>query len=128
MIPKTYSVFSDSLIEDKSLILEIKNFINHDYPCSDFTVFSSSNNTSEYIEFAILVSFYLRFFNGDVVFLHIDDYYAHKDHILGRPILYLDSNNMEQVDRNSIKGCDILTRSQDNKLIIINNNELQQTI
>ena len=124
----TYGVFSNNLFKDKDLILEIKSFIGSNHNYSDFVVFSDATDNSAYSELAILVCFYIKFFTGKIIFLKLEDYYDNKDHILAQPILYLESEHIENIDRNAIRGCDILIRSPQHHLTLINNHELQQAI
>lgn len=123
----TIGIFSNNLNKDLSNIIEIKKFFENTNNYSDFTIFSNTSLGKKLFDISILLSFYVSFFDGSIVFLNIEDYTHYKDRIIGKPILYLDDTIINSIDRNIIKNCDTISKAN-NQLTLINNNELQQTI
>jgi hypothetical protein len=126
---KILSVLSSNVSNDEQLIQEIKErFIisNQDY--GDFVIFSDSYNDVRGCSSAILPLFYIKFYNEDVIFLNIEDYLLYKDSTLGKPIVYLKTEDIDHINKNILSLCEILIRSDDQTLRIINNHELQQAI
>lgn len=105
-----YAVFTKDVADNIDLIDKIKSFFEQQYNAKDFVIFTddvtvASNNN------AILTTFYMIAYEGSIVFLDINDYYAYEDQLKNNGILYLDQNSIESLDHNSIKKCSILTQN-----------------
>jgi len=118
-------------MKNNSILLFTKD-INHiplirkikDYALSyydeyiDFGIIYNISQAITFNDIALLPSFYLRFYSGPIIFLNIEDYLEHKDLIIGQPIIYLSNNTPENVSRNMIKNCDIITEENNTFKII----------
>lgn len=121
------SIYTDDPVSNKETIIKIKNYINNHYEFSDFVIISDLNYLDKDIDASVLSSFYLKFFSGSVIFLDPQDYMLYSDNMMCNSILYLETKDIANIDRNTIKNCDILT-CNNNNLTLIKNYELQQTI
>jgi hypothetical protein len=55
----------------------------------DTVIFTDNINSNALHNYSMFPSFYMRFFQGMVIFLNIEDYTQYKDSIIGKPMLYL---------------------------------------
>lgn len=114
------ALYSNDPNKNKDIILNIKNFILQNNKYSDFTIISDSTNLKGINNTSLIFSFYLKFFNGTIIFIDINDYLLYKDEIIAKCIVFLQNNDLSTVDRNCIKECDILT-IENNSIKLTNN-------
>lgn len=80
------SIYSNDLTKD--IYLKIINYLNKIYSYYDCVIFSDSL-LDKSINATVLSSFYLRFFNGSVIFTNIDDYIYYKDLMVSNSIFLI---------------------------------------
>lgn len=87
---------------DKINIDYILDKITQDIKIDDVVIFSDLNNVSNIKHRAVLSSFYLKFFDGSVVFTNVDEYLTYKDQIIANEIFLVSdlqsllSNNIDK--------------------------------
>lgn len=120
------AIYTTDFFQQKSLIAEIKNYINKDYV--DMFICTPVLNDVD-SEYASLHPFYLSFFDGTVVFLNVDDYVEYKDKIIGSKILFIDINNNVSANFNKsmFKDCTFLIHDESQQLTKVNNYVVRQT-
>lgn len=77
------AIYSNNLTKDT--YIKIKNYLNKKYLYYDCVIFSD-NLLDKSIDATIVSSFYLRFFNGSIIFTNIDDYIYYKDLIISNSV------------------------------------------
>lgn len=71
------------LVNDEKINIDyILNKIIQNIQIDDIVIFSDSNNISNIKDMAVLSSFYLKFFDGSIVFTNINEYLTYKDEIV----------------------------------------------
>lgn len=116
-----YAIYTEDLSSNIDQIDRIKSFIKQESLLEDFVIFTDQLNKTNY-EYAILNSFYMIAYTGNIIFLDIEDYLQHKDSTNGKSILYI--KNIQNIDRSIVKNCRILS-DLDNKLMWVDKYELQ---
>ena len=122
---QSIAVYSNNISDNIKLIDDIKKFFKaQDF--TDFTIFT--DELGDHIpDNSVLTTFYMIGHHGLIVFLSYDSYLPYKDNLLAKPMLFISPNDFS-LDRNHIKGCDILTYNDKHSLQWIKNNEIQRTI
>jgi len=82
---KRVAILTNSIVNIDYLI----KTISQKYDIDDIIIFSDSNQILDIGDYAIFSSFYLKFFDGSVVFTNTDDYLAYKDTIVSNEIFLL---------------------------------------
>lgn len=110
-----YSIFTDDISLNIDLIDRIKSFLQKQYDTIDFVLFTDdvSYGTSNH---SVLTTFYMIAYKGTTIFLDIEDYFAYRDSVNGNAVIYITKEDIDNIDRNSIKNCGIITET---------NNELE---
>lgn len=103
-----YSVFTDNIVADIDKIDKIKNFLQTTNSTIDFVIFTDEIVYSIPAH-SILTTFYMVAYRGKVIFLSLDDFLHYKDSTGGQPVLFLSSDILPNIDRNTIKQYSILT-------------------
>lgn len=118
---QSIAVYTNNISDNLKLIDDIKRFFKgQDF--TDFTVFT--DELDDHIpDNSVLTTFYMIGHRGLIVFLSSNDYLPYKDNLLAKPLLFIASNDFS-LDRNHIKGCDILTYNDQHSLQWIKNNEI----
>lgn len=73
----------------------VVNSIKQKNHIDDIVILSDADNTIGIKNYAILPSFYLKFFDGSVVFTDINDYMIYKDEVVSREMFLL--SNLEEL-------------------------------
>lgn len=118
-----YSIFTDDIGLNIDLIERIKSFLQKQYDSMDFVIFTDNISYSA-SNHSVLTTFYMIAYKGITIFLDIDDYFAYRDGTNGKCIVYLTKEDISDIDQNSIRGCGILTETN-NELEWIKRYELQ---
>lgn len=101
----SFAIFSDDLETNKEVIHKLGTECKK---LGDTVLFTDSIDTNSFVNYAIFPSFYMRFFNGIVIFLNTVDHMQYKNSIMGKPMLYLSE---EMLKSNNI---DLSTVSKEN--------------
>jgi hypothetical protein len=106
----SFGIFAENLEENKNLIYELGNQCKK---LGDTVLFTDSIQSNEFIEYAIFPSFYMRFFQGVVIFLNIEDHTEHKNNIIGKPMLYLTEQTLKhtKIDGSMVNKSEIFSAS-----------------
>lgn len=80
------AIYSNNLTKD--IYLKIKNYLNKKYVHYDYLIISD-NFLDKNIDATIVSSFYLRFFDGSIIFTNIDDYIYYKDLIVSNNVFLI---------------------------------------
>lgn len=116
------TIYTTSFAENADVIEKLKDFMLASNKYGDFFVCTGVMDVG-LAHYATMGSFYLKFFDGDIVFLNIEDYTEYQDKIIGRPILYLSETN-ETTAKYNLKKYRIITKSNNNQMIWVNNYEV----
>lgn len=102
----SFGIFADDLESHKDTIRKLGEECRK---LGDTVLFTDNINTNSYSDYAIFSSFYMRFFQGIVIFLDIEDLTLYKNTIIGKPMLYLTDDIMKTnnidiglIDKNNI--------------------------
>lgn len=114
-----YSIYSANIQQDIDLIERIKSFLYSNTNIEDFCIFTDDSLSLLY-DHSTLPTFYTIAYRGATIFLSLHDYMEFKDKVSGSLCIYLNKESLGFMDRNTIKGCSIITES-DNQLIWIPN-------
>lgn len=102
----SFGIFSDDLESNKDTIRKLGEECRK---LGDTVLFTDNIDTNSYSDYAIFSSFYIRFFQGIVIFLNMEDLTLYKNTIIGKPMLYLTddilkTNNIDRtlIDKNNI--------------------------
>jgi hypothetical protein len=106
----SFGIFAENLEHSKDLICELANQCKK---IGDTVLFTDSIHSNEFTDYAIFPSFYMRFFQGVVIFLNIEDHTQHKDIIIGKPMLYLTEQMLKEnkIDGSMINKSEIFSAS-----------------
>lgn len=104
------AIYSDNIHEDKTKIIEV---FHHFKNQNDVVVITDNINDSEYKDYAVFPSFYTKFFQGTVIFLHLEDYLEYKDTIIGSPKILLDPKTAKNIDTSLVKRSNFFTLTKD---------------
>lgn len=110
-------IYLNNINDNLDIIQKIKTFFDK----YDFVLFNDTNQSNE--KHATLPTFYMKFYDGSIVFLSIEDYLIYKETIKSDAILLLDIKTAidSKIDRSIIKGCKILSYNNNNNLELLNN-------
>lgn len=117
-----FSVFTDNIENDIDKIDSIKGFLQNTNPSIDFVIFTDEI-TYRIPSCAILTTFYMIASKGKIIFLNLEDFLEYKDSVGGEPVLFLSTDMLANIDRNTIKNYSVLIE-EDNQLKWMNNYEL----
>lgn len=102
-----FAVYTEDLENDSDIIVQLFS------RCSDLgdsVIITDSINSSKFQHYPLFPSFYLKFFPGSVIFMNIEDYLQYKDNMMGSPMLFMDENTPNSIDKSLIKNEHILNR------------------
>jgi hypothetical protein len=86
----------------------------------DLVVFCDNINYTQKYNIAILPSFYMKFYKGNIIFLDYNDYLKYQHQIIGYPVLYRQEEFIGSLDPNTLSGCSVLIHSVSNNTITVN--------
>jgi len=91
MSKETLGVFIDVIDAYDIKDLEQKLFsIKKKYNAKDYLIFSNFFNVNNFHDWGLLTAFYMKFFDGKIVFLNEKDIEIYKDATLAECVLYED--------------------------------------
>jgi hypothetical protein len=76
----SFAVFHDRAHED--IVKSVKKYVDKNAQYYDFTVFS--DNMNSFCGHAILSTFYMRFYKGNLVFTNLEDYLLYEKKITAK--------------------------------------------
>lgn len=117
-----YSVFTNNIADNIDKIDKIKSFLQNANPTIDFVIFTDEI-TYRIPSYSMLTTFYMIASKGQIIFLNLEDFLEYKDAVGGEPVLFLSTDSLPNIDRNTIKNYAILIE-EDNQLKWIRNYEL----
>lgn len=94
---------------------------------SDMVIFTN-NNDGISSEFVVLPKFYGKFFHGEILYIDYNDFINNINNDLQTAILFIDSDQIDNIEFNIIKNHKILFIQNDNIIIKDYKNELQQLV
>jgi len=106
------SIFTNSFLENASIIELIKVFFTQKYSLIDFNIFTNSDGW-ENQKYAVFLDYYMHNYDGTVVFLNYQDLIQH-DNLLSKDIyLYVDINDCvsQKLDRKTLNQYKLLTNN-----------------
>lgn len=106
MNKNSIAVFTTNIQNDYDVILKLKAFFEDIKQYSDFMIFSDHIHNIQSSHVAILQPYHLRFFQGSVVFLHINDYLANKNSLCKKFVVL---SQEDDVDGELLYDCHIIT-------------------
>lgn len=90
MKQQSLGIFIDNLDKhDQTELCVVLEKIKKKYDAQDYIIFTDFFTVNNIYNWALLSTFYMKFFQGQVVFLDQSDCDSHKDNILYEPILEL---------------------------------------
>lgn len=110
---KSLAIYCNDIKKNIDLINKIKDFFSK----TDFVIFADNIVNVPTTEIAILLTYYMRFYHGTVVFLDIDEYLTYKDTLVGKAVLFFNKNDAydKKISKVMIKNVKIITLDdQDN--------------
>ena len=115
---QSYAVFTKNIPQTIPFILKIKEFINATKQNYDFFIFSDIIHDIPFSDIGIMQSYYMKFYQGTVIFLDIKDYLENSN-ILANKIVYLNNHSLGDINisKNDVK---ILTIENDTIKILEN--------
>lgn len=104
-LPQAFAIYTDNLDRDSELIRKITKDTRN---MPGQVIFCDGLNSYKMTDYPVFPSFYMRFFADPVIFLNMEDYVQFKDTIIAKSMLYVDSQNINPIDRSIIDLNDII--------------------
>lgn len=120
------AIYTKNFNQHSTIIEKIKSFFQNEY--TDIFI-CTSLMTDSISTYACLPEFYLKFFNGYVVFLNVEDFLEHSNNIIGSSVLFIDKKDVTKVvsmNKLTFKQTDFLTLDDNDNILRIKNYDLQQ--
>lgn len=83
-------------------------FLQENYTNIVFLAANGLINNQKIRDIASINSVHLDWFKGTVVFTEVEDYLENKNKIIGEPMLICPKENLQKIDKESLKKCEIL--------------------
>lgn len=91
----SFGIYSENLEQDMTLIHQLGEQCKK---LGDTVIFTDAMNSGHFTDYAVFPSFYVRFFQGVVIFFNMEDYTQYKDIVVGKPMLYLTEDMLQTMD------------------------------
>lgn len=101
----SFGIFSESLDKDSLIIKKLFDYYTN---LGDVVLITDSLDSAEFQHYPIFPSFYIRFFQGCIIFLDIEDYLEYKDNLVGIPKVLLYKSDGSTIDRSLVSKNHIL--------------------
>ena len=122
------AIYTKSTRTDPDKVNKIREyFLQENYTNIVFLAANGFINNQKIRDIASINSVNLDWFKGTVVFTEVEDYLENKNKIIGEPMLICPKENLQKIDRESLKKCEILILVN-GTIRKIKNAELQQLI
>jgi hypothetical protein len=110
------AVYSSALNVQIDIIRRVKAFFKSSDELVDFLIFSDDIASGLLVDTAILSTFYMTFYPGQIIFLNVEDYLANKNNLLTNDyVLLLDFKDAleHKLDISLLKNTQILKYDND---------------
>ena len=106
----SFGIFTEDLSNDQETIRLLGEQCKKN---GDTVVFTDNIESNSLHDYSIFPSFYMRFFQGMVIFLTMEDYTQYKNNIIGKPMLYLTEEMLKSnnIDRSLINNNNVFSAS-----------------